>query len=111
DATLRRTLKGLKSYYNDVKYGYVQKELTNDEVEFLKLFEEEIEVSRSNEKMGDVREWKTTWTKEGTPRIIDPYGEIVSKRVSEVKPKKVRENNDAPIIEDWVSDDEEQDES
>ncbi|GKD51913.1 hypothetical protein Tco_1280889 [Tanacetum coccineum] len=27
-----------------VKYGYVQKELTNDEVEFLKLFEEEIEV-------------------------------------------------------------------
>ncbi|GKD34667.1 hypothetical protein Tco_1250176 [Tanacetum coccineum] len=37
-------LQGLKSYYNDVKYGYVQKELTNDEVEFLKLFEEEIEV-------------------------------------------------------------------
>ncbi|GKB24499.1 retrotransposon protein, putative, ty1-copia subclass [Tanacetum coccineum] len=36
--------EGLKSYYNDVKYGYVQKELTNDEVEFLKLFEEEIEV-------------------------------------------------------------------
>ncbi|GJU29589.1 ribonuclease H-like domain-containing protein, partial [Tanacetum coccineum] len=26
-------------------------------------------------------------------------------------PKKVRENNDAPIIKDWVSDDEEQDES
>ncbi|GKA62445.1 retrovirus-related pol polyprotein from transposon TNT 1-94 [Tanacetum coccineum] len=44
DATLKRTLEGLKSYYNDVKYGYVQKELTNDEVEFLKLFEEEIEV-------------------------------------------------------------------
>ncbi|GJT60036.1 hypothetical protein Tco_1003569 [Tanacetum coccineum] len=44
DATLRRTLEGLKSYNNDVKYGYVQKELTNDEVEFLKLFEEEIEV-------------------------------------------------------------------
>ncbi|GJR06442.1 putative ribonuclease H-like domain-containing protein [Tanacetum coccineum] len=32
-------------------------------------------------------------------------------QVSEEKPKKVRENNDAPIIEDWVSDDEEQDES
>ncbi|GKE03081.1 hypothetical protein Tco_1391064, partial [Tanacetum coccineum] len=44
NATFRRTLEGLKSYYNDVKYGYVQKELTNDEVEFLKLFEEEIEV-------------------------------------------------------------------
>ncbi|GJT48073.1 hypothetical protein Tco_0974230 [Tanacetum coccineum] len=38
------TLEGLKSYYNDVKYGYVQKELTNNEVELLKLFEEEIEV-------------------------------------------------------------------
>ncbi|GKD22580.1 hypothetical protein Tco_1224283 [Tanacetum coccineum] len=30
DATLRRTLEGIKSYYNDVKYGYVQKELIND---------------------------------------------------------------------------------
>ncbi|GKD29140.1 hypothetical protein Tco_1239918, partial [Tanacetum coccineum] len=37
-------LEGLKSYNNDVKYGYVQRELTNDEVEYLKLFEEEIEV-------------------------------------------------------------------
>ncbi|GKD80283.1 hypothetical protein Tco_1342904, partial [Tanacetum coccineum] len=44
DATLNRVLKGLKSYNNDVKYGYVQRELTNDEVEYLKLFEEEIEV-------------------------------------------------------------------
>ncbi|GJZ81262.1 hypothetical protein Tco_0646256, partial [Tanacetum coccineum] len=44
DATQKRTLEGLKSYYNDVKYGYMQKELTNDELEFLKLFEEEIEV-------------------------------------------------------------------
>ncbi|GJT98760.1 ribonuclease H-like domain-containing protein [Tanacetum coccineum] len=31
--------------------------------------------------------------------------------VSEVEPKKVREYNDAPVIEEWVSDDEEQDES
>ncbi|GJR98009.1 hypothetical protein Tco_0270183 [Tanacetum coccineum] len=30
--------------------------------------------------------------------------------VKEVEPKKVRENNDAPIIEDWVSDDEDDDE-
>ncbi|GJR84719.1 hypothetical protein Tco_0155504 [Tanacetum coccineum] len=35
---------GLLCYNNDVKYGYVQRELTNDEVEYLKLFEEEIEV-------------------------------------------------------------------
>ncbi|GJU13793.1 putative ribonuclease H-like domain-containing protein [Tanacetum coccineum] len=34
-----------------------------------------------------------------------------NKNVSEVEPKKVRKNNDAPIIEDWVSNDEEQDES
>ncbi|GJT37470.1 hypothetical protein Tco_0937335 [Tanacetum coccineum] len=44
DATLNRVLEGLKSYNNDVKYGYVQRELTNDEVEYLKLFEEEIEI-------------------------------------------------------------------
>ncbi|GKA86131.1 hypothetical protein Tco_0807842 [Tanacetum coccineum] len=58
DATLRRTLEGLKSYYNDVKYGYVQKELTNDEVEFLKLLEKEIgrsiELSISNEKRWEI---------------------------------------------------------
>ncbi|GJS77795.1 putative reverse transcriptase domain-containing protein [Tanacetum coccineum] len=39
-----KSTKCLKSYNNDVKYGYVQRELTNDEVEYLKLFEEEIEV-------------------------------------------------------------------
>ncbi|GKB50368.1 hypothetical protein Tco_0901121 [Tanacetum coccineum] len=44
DATLNRVLEGLKSCNNDVKYGYVQRELTDDEVEYLKLFEEEIEV-------------------------------------------------------------------
>ncbi|GKF09632.1 hypothetical protein Tco_0043856 [Tanacetum coccineum] len=45
DATLNRVLEGLKSYNNDVKYGYEQRELIDDEVEYLKLFEEEIEVS------------------------------------------------------------------
>ncbi|GJV24918.1 hypothetical protein Tco_1377613 [Tanacetum coccineum] len=44
DATLNRVLEVLKRYNNDVKYGYVQRELTDDEVEYLKLFEEEIEV-------------------------------------------------------------------
>ncbi|GKC74569.1 hypothetical protein Tco_1120452, partial [Tanacetum coccineum] len=34
-----------------------------------------------------------------------------NKKVNEVEPKKVRENNNAPIIKDWVSDDEEQDDS
>ncbi|GKB39774.1 hypothetical protein Tco_0884716 [Tanacetum coccineum] len=39
-----QVLEGLKSYNNDVKYGYIQRDLTEDEVEYLKLFEEEIEV-------------------------------------------------------------------
>ncbi|GJW01325.1 hypothetical protein Tco_1556576 [Tanacetum coccineum] len=43
--------------------------------------------------------------------FVEGCGSNTSKRVSEVEPKKVRENNDAPIIEDLVSDDEEQDES
>ncbi|GJZ45617.1 retrovirus-related pol polyprotein from transposon TNT 1-94 [Tanacetum coccineum] len=48
DATLNRVLKGLKSYNNDIKYGYVQKDLTKDESEYLKLFEEKIEASEIN---------------------------------------------------------------
>ncbi|GJR09584.1 hypothetical protein Tco_0792236 [Tanacetum coccineum] len=44
DATLNRVLKGLKSYNNDVKYGYIQRDLIKYEVEYLKLFVEEIEV-------------------------------------------------------------------
>ncbi|GKD61784.1 hypothetical protein Tco_1299293, partial [Tanacetum coccineum] len=43
DATLNRVLEGLKSYNNDIKYRYVQKDLTKDEAEYLKLFEQEIE--------------------------------------------------------------------
>nr|GEV85067.1 hypothetical protein [Tanacetum cinerariifolium] len=42
DATLNRILEGLKSYNNDVSYGYNQRYLTKDGVEYLKLFEEEI---------------------------------------------------------------------
>ncbi|GJV74935.1 ribonuclease H-like domain-containing protein [Tanacetum coccineum] len=43
--------------------------------------------------------------------FVKGCGSNTSKSVSEVEPKEVRKNNDAPIIEDWVSDDEEQDES
>ncbi|GJT08469.1 retrovirus-related pol polyprotein from transposon TNT 1-94 [Tanacetum coccineum] len=43
DATLNRVLEGLKSYNNDVKYGCTQRGLTKEEVEYLQLFEEEIE--------------------------------------------------------------------
>ncbi|GKC56139.1 hypothetical protein Tco_1083737 [Tanacetum coccineum] len=54
DATLNRVLEGLKSYNNDVKYDYIQRDLIEDEVEYLKLFAEEIGVSQPDEKMGDV---------------------------------------------------------
>ncbi|GKA51440.1 hypothetical protein Tco_0744636 [Tanacetum coccineum] len=56
DATLNRVLEGLKCYNNDVKYGYVQRELTNDEVEYLKLFEEEIEVRLKHRNQ--MRRWE-----------------------------------------------------
>nr|GFA90546.1 hypothetical protein [Tanacetum cinerariifolium] len=54
DATMNRVLEGLKSYNNDVRYGYIQRELTKDKVEYLKLFEEEIKVSKADENMGVV---------------------------------------------------------
>ncbi|GJV78823.1 hypothetical protein Tco_1514693 [Tanacetum coccineum] len=56
NATLNIVLEGLKSYNNDVKYGYVQRELTNDEVEYLKLFEEEIEVRLKHRNQ--MRRWE-----------------------------------------------------
>ncbi|GJY92290.1 hypothetical protein Tco_0508072, partial [Tanacetum coccineum] len=37
-------LEGLNSCNNDVKYGYKQRDLTEDEVEYFKLFKKEIEV-------------------------------------------------------------------
>ncbi|GKE20934.1 hypothetical protein Tco_1432446, partial [Tanacetum coccineum] len=46
----------------------------------------------------------------GFPKF-EGYKPKTSKSVSEVEPKKVRNNEGALIIEDWVSDDEEQEES
>ncbi|GJX54157.1 hypothetical protein Tco_0282526 [Tanacetum coccineum] len=43
DATLKTVLEGLKSYNNDVKYGYVTHNLSKEDVEYLQLFAEEIE--------------------------------------------------------------------
>ncbi|GKA72944.1 hypothetical protein Tco_0779160 [Tanacetum coccineum] len=56
DATLNRVLKGLKSYNNDVKYVYIQKDLTKDETEYLKLFEEEIEERLKHRRQ--MRRWE-----------------------------------------------------
>ncbi|GKD64363.1 hypothetical protein Tco_1306471, partial [Tanacetum coccineum] len=43
DATLKRVLEGLKSYNNDVKYGYVTHSLNKEDVEYLQVFAEEVE--------------------------------------------------------------------
>ncbi|GKE08477.1 hypothetical protein Tco_1412028 [Tanacetum coccineum] len=42
DATLKRVLKGLKSYNDDVKHCYVTPSLSKEDDEYLRLFEEEI---------------------------------------------------------------------
>ncbi|GJR27685.1 hypothetical protein Tco_1103917 [Tanacetum coccineum] len=42
DATLKRVLEGLKSYNNDVKYGYVTHNLSKEDVEYLQLFAERL---------------------------------------------------------------------
>nr|GEU72912.1 hypothetical protein [Tanacetum cinerariifolium] len=42
DATLKRVLEGLKSYNNDVKHGYMTPSLSNEYVEYLQMFKEEI---------------------------------------------------------------------
>ncbi|GJR88728.1 hypothetical protein Tco_0212739 [Tanacetum coccineum] len=41
DATLKRVLKGLKSYNNNVKHGYVTPSLSKEDAEYLQLFKEE----------------------------------------------------------------------
>ncbi|GKA47351.1 hypothetical protein Tco_0740234 [Tanacetum coccineum] len=41
--TFPESLEGLKSYNNDVKLGYVSQSHSNEDVEYLQLFEEEIE--------------------------------------------------------------------
>ncbi|GJV14180.1 hypothetical protein Tco_1359503, partial [Tanacetum coccineum] len=48
DAILKRVLEGLKSYNNDVKYGYVTHNLSKEDVEYLQLFTEEIEERLKN---------------------------------------------------------------
>ncbi|GKB68005.1 hypothetical protein Tco_0929417 [Tanacetum coccineum] len=53
---LNRVLEGLKIYNNDVKYRYVQKDLTKDEIEYLKLFEEEIEERLKHRRQ--MRRWE-----------------------------------------------------
>ncbi|GJW23722.1 hypothetical protein Tco_0034344, partial [Tanacetum coccineum] len=45
----------------------------------------------------------------GEPIVINPVVEKSEAKASKAKPKPVKKNNGAPIIEDWVSDSEEED--
>nr|GFA41117.1 hypothetical protein [Tanacetum cinerariifolium] len=56
DATLKRVLEGLKSYNNNVKHGYVTPSLSKEDVEYLQLFEEEIEERLKHRDQ--MRHWK-----------------------------------------------------
>ncbi|GJQ96403.1 putative ribonuclease H-like domain-containing protein [Tanacetum coccineum] len=71
------------------------KENTDDSLEQHQITDTETSSVRSSLKVD--KDWKE--------KFFYP-----ANHVREVEPKKVRENNDAPIIEDWVSDDEDDDE-
>ncbi|GJV54389.1 hypothetical protein Tco_1450130 [Tanacetum coccineum] len=78
DATLNRVLEGLKSYNNNVKFGYEQRKLTDDEVEYLKLFEEEIEVRLKYRNQ--MRRWEIT-PMDTSEKLMPNNGQAVSQLV------------------------------
>ncbi|GJV37255.1 hypothetical protein Tco_1409732, partial [Tanacetum coccineum] len=90
DATLNRVIEGLKSYNNDVKYEYVQKDLTKDETKYLKLFEEEIEERLKHRRQ--MRRWQILWVelnvndkddllRRHTPKVSSDDNEMVEVKV------------------------------
>ncbi|GJZ43958.1 hypothetical protein Tco_0591213 [Tanacetum coccineum] len=96
DATLNRVLEGLKSYNNDVKYDYIQRDLNKDELEYLKLFEEEIEVRLKYRNQ--MRRWEMTI--EGTKAHeeegdMDVDWDITSKDVERLREKE--QDYDIPL--------------
>ncbi|GJV63567.1 putative ribonuclease H-like domain-containing protein [Tanacetum coccineum] len=89
------------------------KENTNDSLEQHQMTD--TETSSFESLLRTVRYADKSLVKEKESQVKSSFvkgcGSNTSKIVSEVESKKVRMNNNAPIIEDWVSDDEEQDES
>ncbi|GJU18861.1 ribonuclease H-like domain-containing protein [Tanacetum coccineum] len=81
--------------------------LENSKKESNVVCEKESDNSKENSDKSLVKEQES----QVKSSFVKGCGSNTSKNVSEVEPKKVRKNNDALIIEDWVSDDEEQDES
>ncbi|GJU04478.1 putative ribonuclease H-like domain-containing protein [Tanacetum coccineum] len=97
----------LESQITDKKPEFKGYGLENSKKESTVVYEKESDNSKENSDKSLVNK------QESQVKISFVEGCVsnTSKNVSEVEPKKVRKNNDAPIIEDWVSDDEEQDES
>ncbi|GJZ08112.1 hypothetical protein Tco_0542395 [Tanacetum coccineum] len=88
DSSLKRTISCDKESDNS-------KENTDDSLEQHQITDTETSSVRSSLKVD--KDWKE--------KFFYP-----ANHVKEVEPKKVREYNDAPIIEDWVSDDEDDNE-
>ncbi|GJY19624.1 retrovirus-related pol polyprotein from transposon TNT 1-94, partial [Tanacetum coccineum] len=58
-------LEGLKSYNNDVKHGYLTPSLSNEDAEYLQLFEEEVE--EQLKQRDQIRHWE----------ILDPVNPFI----------------------------------
>nr|GEZ38424.1 hypothetical protein [Tanacetum cinerariifolium] len=56
DATLKRVLENLKKYNKDMKYGYADLRLSNDDVDYLKFYKEDIEDRLRHQEQ--LRRWK-----------------------------------------------------
>ncbi|GJT77568.1 hypothetical protein Tco_1044293 [Tanacetum coccineum] len=90
-----KDLEYLKSTIGCDKESDNSKENTNDSLEQHQITDTKTSSVKSLLKVD--KDWKE--------KFSNP-----ANHVREVEPKKVRENNDAPVIEDWVSDDEDDDE-
>ncbi|GJU62801.1 putative ribonuclease H-like domain-containing protein [Tanacetum coccineum] len=95
---------GLDEFKEPEFKGYGPK---NSKKESNVVSEKESDNSKENSDKSLVKEQES----QVKSSFVEGCGSNTSKNASKVEPKKVRKNNDAPIIEDWVSDDEEQDES
>ncbi|GJR94704.1 putative ribonuclease H-like domain-containing protein [Tanacetum coccineum] len=95
---------GLDEFKEPEFKGYGPK---NSKKESNVVCEKESDNSKENSNKSLVKEQES----QVKSSFVEGCGSNTSKNVSEVEPKKVRKNNNALIIEDWVSDDEEQDES
>ncbi|GJZ75870.1 hypothetical protein Tco_0640335 [Tanacetum coccineum] len=102
DATLKRVLEGLKSYNKNVKHGYVTPSLSKEDVEYLQLFEEEIEeLLKHRDQM---RHWEMTLYPKWTAKVtrIEESKDLTSLSLGELignlKIHEVVIKNDSEII-------------